>query len=91
MLLQNIKTIPNKLGVCRYSTTSIVLARRWKDKYAKDYESEFHNPVREVAGMKVGIDIVKFRFSLHVKFLGPGRFVGVTGFIVFSQNFFPYV
>ena len=53
MLLQNIKTIPIKLGVCRFSTTSIVLARRWKDKYAKDYESEFHNPVREVAGMKV--------------------------------------
>ena len=55
LLLQNIKCIPVQLGVCRFSTSNIVLARRWKDKYAKEYESEFHNPVREVAGMKVDI------------------------------------
>ena len=39
LLLQNIKNVPVQFSVRAFSTTNCSLAKRWKDKYAKDYES----------------------------------------------------
>jgi len=80
LLLQNIKNVPVQFSVRAFSTTNCSLAKRWKDKYAKDYESEFSNPVREIAGMKVypqkgmiaGKAPIKVRVEKYVDYLWCG-------------------
>ncbi|XP_023348246.1 CDGSH iron-sulfur domain-containing protein 3, mitochondrial [Eurytemora carolleeae] len=54
-----------------FSTSNLVLAKRWQEKNKKEYETEFNNPVREVAGMQVnpekGYVIDKKPFKMRVE------------------------
>jgi len=53
------------------STSQLLLAKRWTNKTKRDYEDEFDNPVREVAGMNVypekGYAVDKRPFKMKVE------------------------